>query len=745
MAIGSKKKKFNFHDLLLSTVVLVKHLRLISLIVCFAVILCINYYVWARPVYFSRSTVSVVVDKRQLDTGSIYRDDHIGAVSAGLVAPHIVERTAKRLGVKAGYRDLVQKHVYKIKLAQSAERKLEVDVWTYSPEWARAWTRAMVDEFESYRRERRMEELDKKLRAYQEDIDEYEKRLAANIKRTADFNADEKATNARVRVNELRNVPLLLIQTRVKLRDIAEVKKRLQDPRLEPVSRLAMIDSVLSNLEIGSAAGPGVTSPVLSVVDPGRATSDIGNAGGAGSANTGGVSNPALLVVTPATAGADPRWIMLERSLQEVRSRRAELGSNLLPGHPEMVKLSEEESAIERKLARETSVAERALEIYREQLTAREAELEKKVPELDKAEAHLDSLRLRSSLNETSKVTWQGYIQRMTSELETLQVASDRERVDLLFDGISLLHDRFPISPNRLMLAIVALGGGLALGVGAVFLVEYLDHTLTSLEQVESTFQIRGLGIVPKVETQEEPNALLDKEEAKEFNLIENFRVIRTNLVSMGHLSKEPQVLMVSSAMPKEGKTVISSNLSLSFAQAGVRTLLIDTDLRRGRMHRLFGYRKTPGLSGLLLGEVTLDEVIRPTRHDNLFLISAGSFVESGPELLGSSRFGEIVAELRKRFDRVILDTPPILGLSETSVLQRFVDGVVFVVWAGNTPIKVMQAAVDMLLANGANFYGFVLNRLDLNNTANYYQYYYYSHDYYYNYSPQLDKAESAK
>ena len=217
-------------------------------------------------------------------------------------------------------------------------------------------------------------------------------------------------------------------------------------------------------------------------------------------------------------------------------------------------------------------------------------------------------------------------------------------------------------------------------------------------------------------------------------NLIENFRVVRTNLLAMGTLSKTPHVTMVTSAMPKEGKTVVSSNLAISFSQTGSRTLLIDTDLRRGRLHRLFGLRKSPGLSDYLLGKASLEDVIRPSGKENLSILSAGQHVEAGTELIGSVIFNDLMARLRNEYDRIIMDTPPVLGLSETSVLQAHVDGVLFVIWSGRTPIRNMKTAIDILVANGANFYGFILNRLDLSSTTNYYQYYYYSSDYYHSY-----------
>ena len=141
-----------------------------------------------------------------------------------------------------------------------------------------------------------------------------------------------------------------------------------------------------------------------------------------------------------------------------------------------------------------------------------------------------------------------------------------------------------------------------------------------------------------------QPGAAEYPSEGDERNLVENFRVVRTNLLAMGTISKPAHVTMVTSAMPKEGKTVVSSNLAISFGQTGARTLLMDTDLRRGRLHRLFGLRKSPGLSDYLLGKVSLEEAIRPERQGESARSSPpASTSESGTELLGSPKFGELM------------------------------------------------------------------------------------------------------
>jgi capsular exopolysaccharide synthesis family protein len=376
------------------------------------------------------------------------------------------------------------------------------------------------------------------------------------------------------------------------------------------------------------------------------------------------------------------------------------------------------------------------LKIESDHLIDLQKTLNAKMPEYHKSMAAYMEVTNAEQIINGSMVQWKVHLENLTKEQERIEYAIEREHVVFNYSGITEIND-VPVSPNRFTLLLLTTVVGIGLGLGIPFLIEYLDHTLSNLEEVETTFQLRGLGIVPKLESADTTVAMMDVEQSKKTHLLENFRVIRTNLLSMGSVTKPPHVMMVTSAMPKEGKTVVSSNLALSFAQTGAKTLLMDTDLRRGRLHRLFGYRKQPGLSGVLLGQHSLEDAIRPTAHENLFILSAGQHLETGTELLGSQQFKDVMITLRQRFERIVVDTPPVLGLSETSVIQGLIDGVLFVIWSGHTPVKAVKSAIEMLQSNGANFYGFILNRLDLSASANYYQYYYYSHDYYYHYTPR--------
>jgi capsular exopolysaccharide synthesis family protein len=361
----------------------------------------------------------------------------------------------------------------------------------------------------------------------------------------------------------------------------------------------------------------------------------------------------------------------------------------------------------------------------------KKSDLEGKLPEYQELSRKHAKLLSQLSIFDMSRLPYDTYLANMKKEINELEFAGEKERINLKYAGLLEVRDD-PVSPNRMRIMLLSLAAGVALALGVPFLIEYLDHTMTNLEEVEHSFRLRGLGVVPQTDATDMFLPASETADSAKHGLVENFRVIRTNVLSMGALSKPPHVVMVTSAMPKEGKTVVSSNLAASFALTGAKTLLIDTDLRRGRLHRLFGYRKEPGLSNVLLGEATLEEALRSSPQENLTVLSAGRHLENGTELLGSPQFATFLTSLRGQFDRIVIDTPPVLGLSETSIMQNLVDGVLFVIWTGHTPVRGVKSAIETLRANGANFYGFVLNRLDLSATQNYYQYYYYSHDYYY-------------
>jgi polysaccharide biosynthesis transport protein len=713
MIPGAQKPKFTLHDILLYVSLAAKHARLIIVVTCCCLTAGLAYYVFAKPIYYSRALIDIDSLARPLDTDKLYADGRMTTIGRQLTAPHILVRTAKALGINTTHRDLSSKYLFKVRTTFNSERNLEVEVWPWSADWANRWTQTMVQEFLADRQERRQEFKQEILETYSAELREVVGKIDEKFSERLDFRDQQDFTRSLILVNSIKALPTEIARTQVRIDELGRIRIRLQDPSLDTIAKLSLIsaaDNPGSNLTVGQT----VMTP-SGDEDPNER----------GEKQTGG-SN---VVVIPSLVRAPQAWEAVARELQTLKTQIDEASATYLPGHRKMLELNKRLETLNERLQGELEIAQNRFELQHQELLNKKNDLEGKLPQYQELSRKHAKLLSQISLYDMSELPYNRYLATMKKSMEAVEFAGDKERVNLKYSGLLELRED-PVSPNRMRLLIVSFFGGIVLGIGLALLIEYLDHTLNSFEEVESSFRLRGLGIVPLSDRNSSGHEEFDPSHTNRF--LENFRVIRTNVLSMGSLTKEPHVIMVTSALPKEGKTVISSNLAASFALTGARTLLIDTDLRRGRLHRLFGYRKEPGLSNVLLGEVSLDQAIRPGLRENLSVVSAGRYLESNTELLASPAFTALMKELRGRFDRIIVDTPPVLGLSDTSIMQSQVDGVLFVIWTGQTPKSSVEPAIEALRANGANFYGFVLNRLDVNATQNYYQYYYYSHDYYY-------------
>jgi polysaccharide biosynthesis transport protein len=203
--------------------------------------------------------------------------------------------------------------------------------------------------------------------------------------------------------------------------------------------------------------------------------------------------------------------------------------------------------------------------------------------------------------------------------------------------------------------------------------------------------------------------------------------------------------VMVASSIPREGKSMVATNLAAAFANLGEKTLLIDADLRRGKIHRGFNTSASPGLSNVLQGSVALTDAVIATGVPNLYALTRGKGVKHVPELLLSDAFADLMKTARGEYERIVVDTPPVLGLSETCGMLPLVDGVLMVVWCGYTPLDQLKTATELLASNGATFYGCILNRLDLSAATHYQHYYYYSNYYYQSYRPDEVSQEAGR
>lgn len=288
---------------------------------------------------------------------------------------------------------------------------------------------------------------------------------------------------------------------------------------------------------------------------------------------------------------------------------------------------------------------------------------------------------------------------------------------------------RIPTGAERkLLLGLIV---GLMFGFGAAVLADSLDRSIRRRGDIEPLLGVPGLVVIPRLPfTQASAGVLpaLARTSRKAVRLksisdspdlvtlthptspsAEAFRTLRTNLM-FSHAVTEMRRLVVTSASPAEGKTLTAANLGVSFAQQGLRVLLIDCDLRRGRLHKVFDLQREPGMSDLVLGYATEDKVAHPTMVAGLYVIPTGRFPPNPAELLGGARMRATLEKLSEGFDLVIFDSPPLLAASDAAILATISDGAIMVIRAGSTESAAAQQAMQQLHSVRVRVVGAVLN-----------------------------------
>jgi capsular exopolysaccharide synthesis family protein len=284
---------------------------------------------------------------------------------------------------------------------------------------------------------------------------------------------------------------------------------------------------------------------------------------------------------------------------------------------------------------------------------------------------------------------------------------------------------RSPIGPTRGFNVLFAAFVGLGLGAALAFFLEYIDTSVRTPEDIKRV-QIPYMGFIPRFLANNHME-LIVRENPKSL-ISEAYRTLRTGVLFSGS-KPSPQLIQITSAGPQEGKTITTANLATVMAQSGSQVLIVDCDMRKPRVHEIFGIPNGRGLSDLLLDGEDGFSVIRKTRIPNLNLITCGKIPANPSELLSSKRMQRLLTLLGEKYDRIIMDSPPVLAVTDSILLSRMVDGIIMVVGAGATSRDGVVRAVEQLREVNARILGSVLNNLNVEKER-----YYYSRYYYYNY-----------
>jgi capsular exopolysaccharide synthesis family protein len=427
---------------------------------------------------------------------------------------------------------------------------------------------------------------------------------------------------------------------------------------------------------------------------------------------------------------------MLRGREAELSTQYAQATTQFGPGYPKVAELNNQLKQLRTEIAAEQTRMQNDIHneylaaVQRENLLTTAFEQQKReANQLNESAIEYSVLRRDA---ESNRQLYQDLLQRLKEAGVSAGLRSSNIRV------VDVARTpTYPIKPNvprNLQLGFLL---GLACGIGLAFLLESLDTSVRNMEQVSAISSLPALGTIPlqvsknghsrkrlktvsaDIEKSESP-ALVTYVRPKS-EAAEAYRALRTSIL-LSSFGAPPKVILVTSALPQEGKTTISANSALVLAQRGSRVLLIDADLRRPGIDKLFGFRSRGGLSSVISGVDKIDDVIVPfARVPNLWIMPAGPIPPQPAELLGSSVMKDHITRWRNEFDHIIIDTPPCLSVTDAVVLSLEADRVILVARSGKTTKAALRRACDLLLQVNARIMGIVLNALDLRSGDAYY------------------------
>jgi len=284
-----------------------------------------------------------------------------------------------------------------------------------------------------------------------------------------------------------------------------------------------------------------------------------------------------------------------------------------------------------------------------------------------------------------------------------------------------------PSKPNRKLIVVIGLILGFGLGFGFAFIRNYFNNTVKTPEDIQKE-NIKVLTWIPRIE---------GIEKNKEFEFIiaeksdsiysEAFRVLRTRIHFSKMANNGVNVLHITSSIPQEGKTTIAVNVAGSFAQNNKRTIIVDCDLRKPRMHTVFKAQRFPGFTDYFIGQTDFESIIHKSKIANLDFITSGTIPPNPSEILSSDQMLALLSKLKERYDLIVLDSPPIIAVTDSEILSRIADSTILVAASGETEIELLKKSVELLQHDSDSFIGVVLNKFTFRSGyGSYYKYYYY-------------------
>jgi len=454
-------------------------------------------------------------------------------------------------------------------------------------------------------------------------------------------------------------------------------------------------------------------------------------------------------------AGSDELLQEYKAQFAKLQVERKGLETRYGPMHPRVQDVDAQVAQVNEAVRGQVAALLRANEFDYQSIRRQERELERQLAGV--SDRGLDLNKLAIDYNRLLR-------ERQHNEKLYEMVLSRTKETDLAqllrFNNISILDAALlpeaPVSPRTRIIVLVALALGLGLGIALAFLLESLDYTVRSHQDVEE--QLGGvpvLGVLPAIGTGNAsayggngrragnaPAGDLVVDAEPQSIIAEAVRAVRTNLMFMG-TERPLRRILVTSPSPVEGKTFVATSLAVTMAQSGKRVLIVDTDLRRPRMHKVFGSADgSAGLTVAIAGQARVEDLVQRTVVSNVFVLPCGPIPPNPAELLHTKRFGELLEKLGASFDLIVLDSPPLGAVTDAAILSRLVDGTLLVVRQGKTHKAALGHAARQLQDLGSILLGVIINDTDFGRSS-YYRYDYFGKHGYGN-GPREERASTS-
>jgi len=443
---------------------------------------------------------------------------------------------------------------------------------------------------------------------------------------------------------------------------------------------------------------------------------------------------------------SSPKMVELQKQIADLQSQEAELSVRYGPENPKVREVHEKITVVQTQIAESLHSLEEKLKTEYERALRDEQKFKSmlvgaKGEATVQTEAAIQFNLLKQEV-ETNKQLYQDFLNK-TNQAEAQKV--EQQNNLRIIEAAEVPGS--PVSPRRGFTIFAALLLSTGIGIGLAFFLEYLDNTIKTVEDVSRFAQLPALSVIPAV-AGSMPRRLgtrgrkalaataIATERAHQLvtldphsSAAEAYRVLRTSVL-LSAAGQPPKTVLITSGQPGEGKTTTAINTAISLSQLGASVLIIDCDLRRPTTHKVLGVDHLQGLSTYLSqSHVTLDEVIQKLPIDNLSLLPCGPIPPNPAELIISDRMKEMLNELSARYDHIIIDSPPLINVTDPVILSTMVDGVILVVHGGKSTRDIVRRARQELATVGAKIFGVVLNNVDLRHEGydNYYYNRYYS------------------